>query len=80
MNLSFFNTNKDKAVKNIKIFLTADEKTDNESNSGGGNVFTPVNSSNTFYIDSIPLREEWKKKHHHVYRARCSSKDLYYNC
>ncbi len=41
MNLSFFNTNKDKAVKNIKIFLTADEKTDNESNSGGGNVFTP---------------------------------------
>lgn len=57
MNLSFFNTNKDKAVKNIKIFLTAEEKTEPDSNSGsgggGGNVFTPVGSSNTFYIDSI---------------------------
>lgn len=53
MNLSFFNTNSDKAVKNIKIFLTSDEKTDVNSNSGGGNVFTPVDTSNTFYIDSI---------------------------
>lgn len=47
MNLSFFNTNKNKSVKNIKIFLTAEEETDS------GSVFTPVNSSNTFYIDSI---------------------------
>ncbi|NMA48903.1 MAG: hypothetical protein GX947_03930, partial [Tissierellia bacterium] len=47
MNLSFFNTNKYKSVKNIKIFLTAEEETDS------GSVFTPVNSSNTFYIDSI---------------------------
>ncbi len=54
MNLSFFNTNSQKAVRNIKIFLTAEEKTDEKSNSGGGNVFTPVGSSNTFYIDSIP--------------------------
>lgn len=63
MNLSFFNTNKTKAVKNIKIFLTADEKTDQESNSGGGggNVFTPVNSSNTFYIDSIPPKGRVEK-------------------
>ena len=61
MNLSFFNTNKDKTVKNIKIFLTADEKTDHESNSGGGNVFTPVNSSNTFYIDSIPPKGRVEK-------------------
>ena len=53
MNLSFYNTNSQKAVKNIKIFLTADEKTDPAGNSGGGNVFTPVGSSNTFYIDSI---------------------------
>lgn len=48
MNLSFFNTNKYKSVNNIKIFLTAEEETDS------GSVFTPVNSSNTFYIDSIP--------------------------
>ncbi|MDY0235740.1 MAG: CARDB domain-containing protein [Gudongella sp.] len=47
MNLSFFNTNQSKSVKNIKIFLTAEEETDS------GSVFTPVNSSNTFYIDSI---------------------------
>lgn len=47
MNLSFFNTNKYKSVNNIKIFLTAEEETDS------GSVFTPVNSSNTFYIDSI---------------------------
>lgn len=53
MNLSFFNTNSEKTVKNIKIFLTSDEKTDPNSNSGGGSVFTPVDSSNTFYIDSI---------------------------
>lgn len=48
MNLSFFNTNSQKAVKNIKISLVVDEKTEQS-----GNVFTPVNSSNTFYIDAI---------------------------
>ena len=61
MNLSFFNTNKEKAVRNIKIFLTAEEKTDSDSNSGGGNVFTPVGSSNTFYIDSIPPKGRVEK-------------------
>ena len=54
MNLSFFNTNSTKPVKNIKIFLTSNETTDPNSNSAGGSVFTPVDSSNTFYIDSIP--------------------------
>lgn len=49
MNLSFFNTNAKKTVKNIKISLVVDEKTEET-----GNVFTPVGSSNTFYIDSIP--------------------------
>lgn len=61
MNLSFFNTNSQKAVRNIKIFLTADEKTDPDSNSGGGNVFTPVGSSNTFYIDNIPAKGRVEK-------------------
>ena len=47
MYLSFYNTNSSRAVRNIKIFLTAETETDS------GSVFTPVNSSNTFYIDSI---------------------------
>ncbi len=47
MYLSFYNTNSSRAVRNIKIFLTAEAETDS------GSVFTPVNSSNTFYIDSI---------------------------
>ncbi|MDD2446400.1 MAG: hypothetical protein PHY91_01750 [Tissierellia bacterium] len=62
MNLSFFNTNSTKAVKNIKIFLTSDERTDTDSNSAGGSVFTPVDSSNTFYIDSIPPKGRVEKK------------------
>jgi len=62
MTLSFFNTNSSKSVKNIKIFLTSDEKTDPNSNSSGGSVFTPVNSSNTFYIDSIPPKGRVEKK------------------
>lgn len=61
MNLSFFNTNKEKSVENIKIFLTSDEKSDPNSPSAGGNIFTPVNSSNTFYIDSIPPKGRVEK-------------------
>lgn len=57
MNLSFYNTNADKSVRNIKIYLTSDE-TAVAANpaapaAGGGSVFTPVNSSNTFYISYI---------------------------
>lgn len=62
MNLSFFNTNSQKTVRNIKIFLTSDERTDPNSNSAGGSVFTPVDSSNTFYIDSIPPKGRVEKK------------------
>lgn len=53
MKLSFFNTNDKKAVKNIKIFLTSDEKTEEDASGGGNSVFTPVETSNTFYIDHI---------------------------
>lgn len=55
MNLSFFNTNSAKTVKNIKIFLTAEANSggDPTSPSSASSVFTPVDSSNTFYIDSI---------------------------
>ena len=67
--ISFYNTNKSKAVKNIKIVLNSTGETstpDQNTNDGqGGNnssgntpslngsIFMPVNSSNTFYIDSV---------------------------
>ena len=61
MNLSFFNTNSQKTVRNIKIFLASDEKSDPDSPSAGSNIFTPVDSSNTFYIDSIPPKGKVEK-------------------
>ena len=63
MNLSFYNTNSAKTVKNIKIFLTAEANvsTDPNSPSSGSSVFTPVESSNTFYIDSIPPKGRVEK-------------------
>lgn len=60
--LKFFNTNAKKAVKNIKIFLTSDTQESVGSGESGGqhggsmptaSVFTPVDSSNTFYIANI---------------------------
>lgn len=48
LNMSFINTSEAKGVRNIKIYLTV-----NEASSDGGNLFTPVNSSNTFFINSI---------------------------
>ncbi len=64
MALSFYNTNSSKAVKNIKIFLTAEDNVAEGDNApaGGSSVFTPVNSSNTFYIDSIPPKGRVEKK------------------
>ncbi|EFI41462.1 COG1361 S-layer family protein [Peptoniphilus sp. oral taxon 386] len=61
MYLKLYNTNANKAVRNIKIFLTSDTQesaTGNSSDSKGSSnstasVFTPVGSSNTFYIDNI---------------------------
>ncbi len=48
LNMSFINTSEAKGVRNIKIYLTV-----NEASNEGGNLFTPVNSSNTFFINSI---------------------------
>jgi hypothetical protein len=62
MTLSFYNTNSSKTVKNIKIFLTAESGTSNEGANAGSSAFTPVDSSNTFYIDSIPPRGRVEKK------------------
>ncbi|UWG97662.1 hypothetical protein LPY66_02170 [Dehalobacter sp. DCM] len=49
LNLSFLNTNPDKTVKNIKIYLTVPDGGADSS----GSVFTPVNSSNTLFVDEI---------------------------
>lgn len=57
LNLSFLNTSKDKTVSNIKIFFTVPESGSNTS----GSVFTPVKSSNTFFIDSIPPKGVYRK-------------------
>lgn len=63
MNLTFYNTNNNKSIKNIKIYLTAEPgSNDKEGENAGSSVFTPVNSSNTFYIDSIPAKGRVDKK------------------
>lgn len=48
LSLDFMNTNRSKTIYNVKAYITADESTEDT-----GNVFTPVGSSNTFYIDEI---------------------------
>lgn len=52
LTMTFLNTHVEKAVKNVKMYLTMIEETSSE-NEKSGNVFTPVDSSNTFYYDSI---------------------------
>ena len=53
LNMTLLNTHREKTVSNIKMFLTLSEETSSDSEKSG-NIFTPVNSSNTFYFDSIP--------------------------
>lgn len=57
MNLSFYNTNADKSVRNIKIFLTSQDTAvsanPTDTRSPSSSVFTPVDSSNTFFISYI---------------------------
>lgn len=48
LSLEFKNTNKNKAIYNVKAYISSTEK-----GKDTGNVFTPVGSSNTFYIDEI---------------------------
>ncbi len=62
MNLSFFNTNKIQTIKNIKIYLTAESGSTQESPNAGSSVFTPVDSSNTFYIDAIGAKKRVDKR------------------
>lgn len=54
LNLVFFNTSGNKTVQNIKVFFTVPEGSSAVGSAGSeGSVFSPVNGSNTFYIDSI---------------------------
>ncbi len=52
LNMDILNTHATKGAKNIKMYLTLAEETSSESEKSG-NIFTPVNSSNTFYFDAI---------------------------
>ncbi|WP_273323216.1 COG1361 S-layer family protein [Vallitalea guaymasensis] len=66
LNISFNNTHKNKKVQNVKVYLTAEENTsnsnNNNSNDKSGSVFTPVNSSNTFFIDEISPKQSVNKQ------------------
>ncbi|MDY3946439.1 MAG: CARDB domain-containing protein [Ezakiella sp.] len=53
MTLNFKNTHAQRTVKNIKIQLSNPEKSNPQSNTAGSNIFTPIDSSNTFFIDQI---------------------------
>lgn len=54
LNLSFYNTNSTYSVRNIKISLMNESPSASADGTAvGGSVFTPVNSSNTFYISKI---------------------------
>lgn len=55
LDMTFMNTHSSKAVSNVKMYLTMTEETASD-NAKQGNVFTPVNSSNTFFFDSIPAK------------------------
>lgn len=46
--MTFKNTHPVKTIKNIRLYLTVDEETEEK-----GNVFTPDKASNTYYINEI---------------------------
>ncbi|WP_129595954.1 COG1361 S-layer family protein [Anaerophilus nitritogenes] len=50
LNISFYNTNKSNAISNIKVSLSSE-----------GEIFTPVGSSNSFYIDEINAKGHAQK-------------------
>ncbi|MCL2463098.1 MAG: hypothetical protein FWF44_10565 [Defluviitaleaceae bacterium] len=56
LKIIFRNTHKDKTVENIKIILAALDTTNT-----AGSVFTPVDCSNTIYIDQIPPGGTYEK-------------------
>lgn len=64
MNLVLYNTNDTKTIENVKIFLTSETMQSSSTGSTtttSASVFTPINSSNTFHIDSIAPGERIEK-------------------
>ncbi|NLY17833.1 MAG: S-layer protein [Clostridiaceae bacterium] len=57
LHMTFLNTSKIRAVENMKITLIV-----NEGSEQTGSVFTPVQSSNTFYIDYLGPGESSSKE------------------
>lgn len=57
LEIEFLNTHGSKNVHNVKAYITVDEES-NET----GNVFSPVNASNTFYIREIKTNGVIKRK------------------
>jgi len=57
LKMKFLNTSKLKSVQNMKITLVVDEGSEET-----GSVFTPVQSSNTFYIDNLEPGESSEKE------------------
>ncbi len=56
--MTFTNTHKDKVVRNIKVSLTVTDKDDKK----GASIFSPVNASNTLYVDQIPIGSSASRK------------------
>ncbi|MDD4844176.1 MAG: CARDB domain-containing protein [Anaerotignum sp.] len=61
LNMEVLNTHAAKGVKNVKMYLTLAEETSSDSEKSG-NVFTPVDSSNTFYFDEIGAKSTVQKQ------------------
>ncbi|GKX31967.1 hypothetical protein SH1V18_44470 [Vallitalea longa] len=61
VDISFKNTHKTKTVKNIKISLAAEENQDTDKEKSGS-VFTPVDTSSTFFIDEIKPQQSIGQK------------------
>lgn len=62
MDLTFYNTNSDKSVRNIKISLNGAETNNTaQGQPAQGSVFAPSKSSNTFFIDYIAPGETASK-------------------
>lgn len=63
LNLTFYNTNYEKSVRNIKITLNGSSSSVGANGEqASGSVFSPVNSSNTFYIKRIDPEESASKE------------------
>jgi len=58
LTIAFLNTHSEKTIKNIKAYLTSVNET---AENKRGSVFTPVNASNTFYIDEIAPKAETER-------------------